>query len=472
MASSLKNTLSPASKSRQEAPVNLVLAGYGSFGSTIAGKMRGLQLPGIATNFYLIAERDDEKRKQAEELGVSTVGSVSELVRELRKKKGKTVVWIATPSERHISHLKEIAKASPSITIVEKPLSLTEKEMKKAGGIPGRWMMDLIEEQNPAVRTLIDHIRETNATVTGGDMEFYRMNSIGIKKMLDPEFRGGIEGGADFDKMIHDAGLAFYLSEQFGGKLKGYRIGKARVSHYMPKSLDGERLLDRFMKNTGKLNKNTAVAEGEIGARIRTKGGKFNVRIAGGWLGVPEEMKPELGKLARKLGKDPLWVNGNTAGGYSFPWEELRLFRMKLNTDKGVMEFVGNMLPRGDGFFLFKKKGKNWEELPIRDYPGDQISRILANAVRTSYGIEKPAIGKKEALNSMKLLFKGRKKAERSRKLDSAFFLLKAAPHARKLIGAFRSKFGTAAANKRAGKAAKEARKTIRYLNNHKITRI
>ncbi len=465
MKSHLKDTITPQPGKPKQSPTNLVLAGYGSFGKVIASKMKDLEMPGIKTNFYLIAERDKEKRKAAESLGVETVGSVEELVHRIRGNKGKTVVWIATPSEEHVDHLREVLKANPSMTIVEKPLSLYKNGLKGIKGARGGWMMDLIEEQNPAVLALIDHMKEKGISVTGGDMEFYRMNSIGIKKLLDPEFRSGIEGGADLDKMVHDAGVAFFLSQKFGGKLKGYRLKKVKVPHYMPKGLEEDTLLDRRMNETKKLDKDTAVAEGEINAVIRTKGGKFNVKLVGGWLGVPEEMKPELEKLARKLGKNPIWTNRNAIGDYAFPWEELRLFRMRLDTDKGEKEFIGSMLPRGDGFFLFKKAGKRWEEIPIKEYPHDQIGRVLANAVRSSMGLERPAIGKKTSINTMKLLFKGRRKAERSRKLNSAYFLLKSAPHVRKLIGAFRGRLRT-------GKAAREARKTISYLNNHKIRRV
>ncbi len=443
----------------------LVLAGHGNFGRVIAQKMNEIQankelLPeGVSVRFYMIAEPKEEAREEAKKLGVKVVRDVDELVKEISKTNKKVVAWIATPSSKHITHLEKLAKLH-NITIVEKPLTLNERELKDVKRVRNEWAMDLIEEENPAVKTLLDHLKKSGLNVNGGEMEFYRMNSIGIKKLLDPEFRGGIEGGADLDKMVHDAGVAFYLVKNMAGGVKGYKIKGSKVYHYMPADLEGEALLDRWMRKTTKINKNTAVGEGEINAEIRGKGKqKFHVKIVGGWFGVPDEIKSKMNRLAEKIGKDPIWTNPNEVSGYEFPWEELRLFRVKLDTDKGPKEYIGSMLPRGDGFFLFERKGNKWKEIPINEYPADQISRILSSAISAAVGEGELAIDKKTAISSMKTLFKSRRKAENKRKLKSVVLLVKHMARPKKLVSVLRS-----IKEKKPTKIA--ARNAVSYINS------
>jgi len=115
------------------------------------------------------------------------------------------LIFDAGPSELHASHIIKSLEHN-FFHLAEKPpyFSKREKHLIEVAqrNSKGKWSCDLIEFLNPVVKEIKKFLKENEIVVKNIDV--FRFNSIGIKKILCGNHRYGIQGGCFLDKIVHD----------------------------------------------------------------------------------------------------------------------------------------------------------------------------------------------------------------------------------------------------------------------------
>lgn len=300
-------------------------------------------------------------------------------------KEGKVIIYDSSPSQLHFSHIyKSIMHDFYHLS--EKPPYFSEREKEVLDKIDKShlWSCDLIEFENPAVLTAIDYVKKYNLKIC--EMKAFRFNSIGIKKLLDPLHRIGVEGGCLFDKAVHEAYLAKF-AEICGNNYKKWKINSAN-GEYVHASLKSKKFLSIFGKEQEEISKDTALAQAEIKGKID----KISFEISCGWFGIPENVKNFLKKNF-----------GNIASQVIVSNEELRVFVLRTKKEK---EIVGDM----KNFQVFVKENNKIHKIPLLVLEKDQIYRIFKKFVEHSLGIAEFPVKKSYIDFIMEVIFNAREK--------------------------------------------------------------
>jgi hypothetical protein len=124
------------------------------------------------------------------------------------------LVYDATPSPCHQRNLVDVCETFPrALYLGEKPLFTSRSQLSVLDRFADRVLCDFVESQNEAVLKLLEMQR---AGFRIERLRFWRMNSTGLRRLLEPEERGGVTGGALLDKGIHDLAVTSILLRNQG----------------------------------------------------------------------------------------------------------------------------------------------------------------------------------------------------------------------------------------------------------------
>ena len=123
-------------------------------------------------------------------------------------------VYDATPSPCHQRNLVDVCEHFPrALYLGEKPLFTSRAQLPLLDRFGDRVLCDFVESQNEAVLKLLE-MQRTGFRIQR--LRFWRMNSTGLRRLLEPEERAGITGGALLDKGIHDFAVTSILLRNQG----------------------------------------------------------------------------------------------------------------------------------------------------------------------------------------------------------------------------------------------------------------
>lgn len=123
----------------------------------------------------------------------------------LNPRKSPVVIYDATPSHRHFINLNSIADISGVTYLGEKPLFTDTPQMSAKLRYAARYCCNFVETESLVSNAIR---REIRSGFIPRSIVFWRFNSTGLAKILNPGARRGVTGGALMDKCIHDLSIA------------------------------------------------------------------------------------------------------------------------------------------------------------------------------------------------------------------------------------------------------------------------
>lgn len=323
------------------------------------------------------------------------------------KNKGEIIIYDASPTPLHFLHIYE-SLMHDFYHFAEKPPYMNEQEKKILDELNKSyfWSCDLIEIENPTVVTALEYVKNHNLKIY--EIKCFRFNSIGIKKLIDPSHRIGVEGGCLLDKAIHEVYIAKF-AEICGYDIKEWKIeevdGIYTISSLHPK------FVNIYGDEQEDLHKDSALAQ----ATIKGVLDKINFEISCGWYGVSEEIKKFLHENYRNIFSKVLVSKITNFNNKKIIDEELRLFILKAKNSTKDIELIGDM----KNFQLFLKEEDKISKLPLLSLEHDQIYRIFKKFVEHCLGISEFPIKKEYIDFIMELIFQARKLVyEKNKDLD------------------------------------------------------
>jgi len=314
------------------------------------------------------------------------------------KNKGKVIIYDASPSHLHFSHIFK-SLVHDFYHLSEKPPYMNEEEKKKLEKLNKSflWSCDLIEIENPAVVTALEYVKNHNLKIY--EIKCFRFSSTGIKKLIDPFHRIGVEGGCLLDKAIHEAYLVKF-AEICGYDIKEWKINEVN-GIYAISSLHNPKFINIYGKKQEKLHQDTALAQ----AAVKGVLDKIDFEISCGWYGVSEKIKKFLHENYKNIFSKVLVSKIVSFNNKKIIDEELRLFILKAKNRTKDIELIGDM----KNFQLFLKEEDKISKLPLLPLEHDQIYRIFKKFVEHCLGISEFPIKKEYIDFIMELIFQSRK---------------------------------------------------------------
>ncbi len=301
-----------------------------------------------------VAEINRKRREKAQEIArkfgreIKTFSHTFHLYKHAEefKKEGKIVIYDASPSHMHFSHIVKSLEHG-FYHLAEKPPYMSRKEMKVLKGMNKKylWSCDLIEFENPAVITVANFMKANDFAPE--KVCIYRFNSIGKRKISEPEHRVGVTGGCLFDKTVHEA----YAFEILG--VKSFKISSVEAEFMK----FNNSYLSIFGEKQKEIDKNTAFSQVLVKGVFSSRDCEIPFELGSGWVGIPENVRKFLNENFREL-LPKIVVN-----------DELRIFI----AESGDRTLVADM----KNFRVHLKERSRIEELPLITLEKDQIYRIF-----------------------------------------------------------------------------------------------
>ncbi|MBZ5667304.1 MAG: hypothetical protein LAO30_22220 [Acidobacteriia bacterium] len=402
--------------------VPLLLLGFGKMGGaafrsflSVGESLRG---DGIAVDLLGILEADQKVLEEQRvphvtgnaKLVVSSASGGVPLRETLYTALGlqapdRFVVFDATPSHCHHSNLIEICEGFPhALYLGEKPLFTSREQLCSLDRFGQRVCCDFVENLSLPMIGIGKMIREGFSIRT---LRFWRLNSSGVLKVLLPEERVGVTGGALLDKAIHDLSATSMLLENSAGAF----VEDAVILSFMPFS-GNPIYVNRFLSSLGTTHKEiglhadgswTADAAGFAKTRWLTDSHCARAEYAYSWIGIDQFEQlairsgyPSLRGEMRNFDFDEsswLYREHKDAGLFtSFEQQEVRLAIIEGQMDGIPVQLVANFLDRpGIAPFLFETRTKTFINLDGPRYGANSLCRILDQTIR-SYALSEPEL--------------------------------------------------------------------------------
>jgi len=276
------------------------------------------------------------------------------------------LIYDATPSTCHLENLVAVCEHFPqAIYLGEKPLFTRRSGLIALNHFGEQILCDFVDSQNQAVLKLLAMQRGSFRIER---LRFWRLNSSGLQKLLAPQDRRGIEGGALLDKGIHDIALAAILmrNQQITGA--SWTVREATNLAFMPPAPDSDGLTD---------------AAGY--ARIESLGPpRANAEFHYSWIGVErfDDLstsigQPSLRALLNRHGlEEPSWL-------WRTPGEEEARIALVEGTEAGRdARLVVNLLSRpGIQPFVFHAEREEFLDLSFYRSSESPLARVLNLAI-------------------------------------------------------------------------------------------
>jgi len=302
------------------------------------------------------------------------------------------LIFDSSQSELHSSHIIKSLEHN-FYHLAEKPpyFSIKEKEMiKKTEKVSKvKWSCDLIEFLNPVVKEAKKFL--TGKKIKIDNIDVFRLNSIGIKKILQGDHRYGVQGGCLLDKAIHDG----YIFDFSDGKPV---LLDAVADFFMIDSLKDPKILDLRLKPFS--NGEPSLAQGCLKGKI----GEINFSIYSGWLGIPLELKKRFKRIGKISRKNFIFSKEAVVNNKKFLDEELRLFVISGKHKNVPIEIYGDM----KHFQLLINENGKWRRIEMEKE--DQLYKILTNAVLVTANKRKFLINEREINKIMNIIFDSMKR--------------------------------------------------------------
>jgi len=384
--------------------------GYGQWGSVAFEKF--LQLKRSMNNIDIagICDIKPDRRAAAENTAKKaglTIGTFShsfDMYKDAieKQKQGNIIlIYDAGPSELHAAHLIKSMEHG-FFHVAEKPPFFSRREKRKIDELTekhgGRWTVDLIEDESPVVKTALEYARANKIRIKR--IGAYRYNSIALKKLAFKEHRLGVTGGDLLDKLLHEAYLSRFLENYRKAAIK-----KARCDFFMISSVEEPKIIGIHGKLPEKKDE-IATAQSSVEGLFITKNAKIPFALGSGWLGVPDKIKTVVNRIEKQIGSVLIFSQIMSADGKSFADEELRIFTIEGTCGKSKVMLLGDMKNKK----LYENAGRKWKQLNLIELEGDQLYRVLRNAVSTAEGKEGFSITRKEIDFIMDIILEARKK--------------------------------------------------------------
>lgn len=318
----------------------------------------------------------------------------------------KTVLYDSGPASSHQEHAALVLRLSHATYLGEKPLAIDEASLefiKKTPGVTTRLFTDLIETKSLAFLTLREHLANIGGTIT--KFRARRFGGTYFKHLLRRS-RSGVEGGALYDKVVHDLAIMACLVAQdeaslrdaslewrsvtpgpacFASPIEAARENPTEIAWL---GIDGAPLLIngpmewRFI----------ATSFVDLDGVIRIRGQEIKVEMSGSWVGIPDHHR----ELADEIPAD--WRTTDQAtdeGEYTTPFQEVRVVELELEgTTDGTRQIVVNFHQEsrfGPMIQATNDKGETRQVLiPQRPGGNNSLARTLAS-VAISAGNIPPA---------------------------------------------------------------------------------
>ena len=343
-----------------------------------------------------VCDVDSSARKLAERIAgefgrrIKTFAYTYDMYRDAyeKQKEGHAIlIYDASPSHLHASHFIKSMHHN-FFHIAEKPLAMTKEEFTQVKMASKTYqkpiLCDFIESENEVVLTAINYLEQHKSSIKS--IEIFRECSIGIQKILHPEHRLAVTGGDILDKLCHEIYL-FDFVEANRSRVIDVKVLDASARYLMINSLTDEHFLDIYGAKTEKIsaeNPLTATAQSKIKcAAYLSSREKVPIILHSSWFGVSEEGKRISELIKKGTGKCVIEKKAIT-DAHRFYYENLRLFVVACDD----FALYGDMKNKR---LIVNRRGK-WEEIELLKFEGDQLYRILKNAVLVAAGIEKPKI--------------------------------------------------------------------------------
>jgi hypothetical protein len=316
------------------------------------------------------------------------------------------VAYDAAPTYAHSANLVDVCENFPlALYLGEKPLLTCRNELGLLDRFMGRVACDFVENLSlPLLK-----IREMqNSGLVVQKLRFWRLNSTGLLKLLLPDERCGVTGGALFDKAIHDLAATSLLMRD----AKGAFVEDASIFSFMPSSgsARGQRA---FMNARGTVDQEifkgtdgkwTADAAGFAKARWIGGSGTTPCDYAYSWVGIEQfevlasrNGYPSLREAAAVFGVDEsLWMHRESADSGlvdSFEKQEVRLAIIDGEQDGKAVQLLVNFLHRPPGVepFVFDRLQNKFLDLRGPEFGENSLCRVFETAIR-SYALDQSEV--------------------------------------------------------------------------------
>lgn len=182
--------------------------------------------------------------------------------------------------------------------------------------------VDMSEVYNPVVSIIRKIVSSMDIRID--TICAVRTNTIEQKRGLSEQHRSGIQGGAFFDKMIHD--LHLILEGKYTGT-PGVMRGEILVNEVIPSCNSSEDAMS------------------DVSFRVENFTGSCNVRLIGSWLGNSGDLAHRIGIGHRYIAESTLVY---TEPGSAIPAQNLKLVTLSGVTSTGKkLQIIGNLQSRG-----------------------------------------------------------------------------------------------------------------------------
>src|SRR5947209_3614543 len=142
------------------------------------------------------------------------------------------LIYDATPAFLHSINMSEAARTPNTIYLGEKPIITLPQDLNLARACGNDIYCDLIETKSVVGLTLLSLL--SNKRFRIDNMKFWRLNSSGLRKIYQARARGGVTGGALFDKALHEIGLSVCLTRELFGAEPEVSIKDAVAFSFIP----------------------------------------------------------------------------------------------------------------------------------------------------------------------------------------------------------------------------------------------
>jgi len=280
------------------------------------------------------------------------LGTKEKFLKDFLKECDCIIFYDASPTKYHVANLEKTLGEDLEKELGIRAYYLGEKPISTDKSYLNSWLEDPLKKfwcnfteiQNSAYIALKKYLNETNFEISS--LKFWRTSAIGLQKLINPEQRAGITGGALEDKGIHDIALTIDLLGGIGNiKKEKEEITKnnktsvmvtcpeikpvAEQVYFMPANLyalfrstplfintRGEKTINEILKMEPTEDKKEQywyfAADSEFKMEITwtlEEGRQVKARYYFSWAGLPEEVKDEIEKeISIKLPEDWHWL--------------------------------------------------------------------------------------------------------------------------------------------------------------------
>lgn len=343
-----------------------------------------------------VCEKDFEHREKAENFSksmgknVDFYDSVDKIYEEAKKKQGTVLIYDAGPTQRHHKHIQRSLKNNFH-HLTEKPPSVTREEhieeRKLASESKVNYKVDFIERENPAIKKMKETIEEDKVE----KIKVFRESTFGLQRSLKPIEHAHLNEGCVLDKIIND----IYIVDL--ANIEEMKIEKIRDTSFMPKNIDGEKVLQVNGATSRKIDENSSIAKVQAEFKSKDK----EIFLSTSWLGTSEEAKIVSKKIKETFKNSLIKSEYKELNDNSFLDEETAFIVVE---EKG-RKLVGDLLNKKVYDVTHEKT------IEVDVFPRDALYRVIEKAVLDAAGHDVTDVSQEELDVFMNGLFDIHEKA-------------------------------------------------------------